>query len=368
MYADLLREHARRSGVPDGIQLLILQWVTHATRPLRLLELAEAIHVTNGCDSERDLKTRKELVRAAAGPLLEILADETVCVVHHSFTEYLKDTLRSGEGQYPVLHPSPTHGRLAVACLAYLCSGCLPSVNGKHAPLFDSNDDTDSPASEQELLHDTDLFLPTPDQGPFKTEDGQRQMRLRYPFLAYAVENWCIHVARSSVANFDQNEINVAIDRFFSDRLRTKAWLKFNHLHDGTSSKGMRTLHIAAKYGLTEYIRARLANNRANVHACDEDGKTPVWWAAANGHADTIRLLIESGAHPDQDDTVSGLKPLHQAAKSNHEEAVRVLLEAGVDPLTKRTRDAPMKLDRKIPGPSTVGQTPLMASIADELQ
>lgn len=46
----------------------------------------------------QDLKLTKELVRGAIGPLLEVFPDETLCVVHHSFTEFLKDM---GEGRIP---------------------------------------------------------------------------------------------------------------------------------------------------------------------------------------------------------------------------------------------------------------------------
>ncbi|KAK7430675.1 hypothetical protein QQZ08_002719 [Neonectria magnoliae] len=92
LYTNLLLEHAQRSGVAADIQHLILQSVTHASRPLRLLELAEMIRVISPNDSTRDLKVTKNLIRAACGPLLEILADETVSVIHHSFIEYLKGT------------------------------------------------------------------------------------------------------------------------------------------------------------------------------------------------------------------------------------------------------------------------------------
>jgi hypothetical protein len=93
MYNGLLQEHARRSNVPSEIQLLILHFVTHATRPLRLLEVAEMLNTLSG--SNRTLKETKDLVRAACGPLLEILPDETISVIHHSFTEFLKGDTRS---------------------------------------------------------------------------------------------------------------------------------------------------------------------------------------------------------------------------------------------------------------------------------
>jgi hypothetical protein len=83
MYNKLLRQHAKRSNVPDEIKFFILQFVTHATRPLRLLEIAEIVKATLVPTEHRSLKETKELVRAACSPLLEVLQDETVSVVHH---------------------------------------------------------------------------------------------------------------------------------------------------------------------------------------------------------------------------------------------------------------------------------------------
>jgi hypothetical protein len=70
LYTDLLREHARRTHIPHEVQLLIMQAVTHASRPLRLLELAELINSTLFTEKERNLKSSKNLVRLARGPLL----------------------------------------------------------------------------------------------------------------------------------------------------------------------------------------------------------------------------------------------------------------------------------------------------------
>lgn len=43
MHTSVLREHSSRSGASRELQLLILQSVTHASRTLRLLEIAEVI-------------------------------------------------------------------------------------------------------------------------------------------------------------------------------------------------------------------------------------------------------------------------------------------------------------------------------------
>jgi hypothetical protein len=347
MYTSLLREHATRSGVPQDIQLLILQWVTHATRPLRLLELAEMISATyqppGRSSAVHDLSSSKKLVRAAAGPLLEILPNETVCVIHHSFTEYLKCMTRSEtDGGYPILLPGPTHGRLALACLSYLQAGCLNSVT--------TSDDGDSKALDSS---EEDDYYPRQEK---LGHDAQR-IRLQYPFFAYATANWQMHITRSSAVGFDQSNINSTLDQFLSNRQHTKAWLKLQWGGNIKSCIGITPLHIAARFGLTEFARG-LIEKGADIHAADYYGKTPLWWAATEGHAAIIELLVQAGAKPDQEDRVQGLKPLHEAAQENYAEAVRTLLEAGVNPLTPKTHESPGR--RCGNAPTTRGHTPLM--------
>lgn len=355
MYTRLLRDHARRSGVPHDVQLLILQGVTHATRPLRLLELAEMLDVAHHSDSKRDLNTRKNLVRTATGPLLEILPDETVCVIHHSLTEYLKCMTRSeDDGGYPILRLGPTHGRLAIACLNYLQSGCLGAVNA-------------SSKNDHRARRSSYFRFYNPESSSITQEE--QQIRLRYPFFSYANTNWHIHVPRSASAGFPQAELNTAIDNIFSDRTYREAWLKFQGYEDGGqdwSEDGdpdysPTSLHIAARYGLCDYAQFLVETKGADVHACDASGRTPLWYAASSGHAGIIRLLVDAGAGPDVDDSMFGLKPLHKAASQNHAKAVTALLAAGVDPLTEKTRENPGRWcgnsDR------STGHTALMVSI-----
>ncbi|KAL1606531.1 hypothetical protein SLS60_003936 [Paraconiothyrium brasiliense] len=338
MYTRLLREHATRSGVPQDIQLLILQWVTHATRPLRLLELAEMLDTTYRSEAGSDLKAKKNLVRAATGPLLEILRDETVSVIHHSFTEYLKSEIRvEGDGGYPILRPGATHGCLAIACLSYLQSGCL--------------DDVDIPGKED--VEDEDLWF----DNVTTCLHEEQQIRLRYPFFVYAATNWHIHVARSASAGLPQPEINTVVHNFLDNTARRKAWLKLQWSKQGSQVHSLTALHVAARYGLYDYARY-LIHSGVDVDVLDTSGKTPLWFAASSGHADIIRLLVHAGADPDVDSQEDGMKPLHEAAAENRAEAVKALLEAGVDPLTKRTRDSPGNWCGN--APTSVGHTPLM--------
>ncbi|KAG4274481.1 hypothetical protein FPRO04_09439 [Fusarium proliferatum] len=128
MYRNLFSEHTDRTELPEGLQMLVLQLVTHATRPLRLLEISDCIRVTQP-QYGQDTGTIKNYVRTCCGPLLEVLPDETVRVVHHSLTEYLFGLDRSPDDhEIPLFEPGPTHDLLANLCVSYLDSGHLDKI------------------------------------------------------------------------------------------------------------------------------------------------------------------------------------------------------------------------------------------------
>ena len=69
----------------------------------------------------------------------------------------------------------------------------------------------------------------------------------------------------------------------------------------------------------------------ADPNRADEDGFTPLYWTAKNGHAGAADTLIECGALHDKADK-SGCTPLHCAAQSGHREVLSVLLKRGSNP------------------------------------
>jgi ankyrin repeat protein len=332
MYNDLLREHAKRSNIPDDFQLLILQFVTHATRPLRLLEVAEMTKASHVPFKDYSLKEIKDLVCAASGPLLEILHDETITVVHHSFTEFLKGFGRFqplDHSTYPILEAGPTNQRLAAACMDYLTSGCLENYEIKKRSKKD------------------EFFQPKKVQ--------QSGTRLQFPFLEYAAANWHIHARRAVLAGADMSSFYMMLDNFVANKQIFVAWLDIDWPEN--LIQGLTPLHAAAHTGLTQYARHLLQERHADPNAKSDHGDPPLYWAALSGYADIVQLLIDSGADPDREGN-EGYKPLHKAASYNRADVVKVLLAAGVDPLTPKTRDLPGR--RCGNSPTSVGQTPWM--------
>ncbi|RSL46418.1 hypothetical protein CEP53_010331 [Fusarium sp. AF-6] len=307
MYVNLLQEHARRSGISETTQVLILRWVTHATRPLRLLELADMLKYVLGGQST-GLKDNKDLVRAACGPLLEILPDETVSVVHHSLTEFLTGTKRPVHSAYPVLDSISSHSQLAEVCLKYLQSGCLQ--------------------------------YKSPDSKRF----NQNLMNLNFPFAAYAVDNWHVHVTRSEWNGLQGNPISQQLESFLSDVSIRNTWLRMclegsQGIIDDEYLGSFSDFHMAAICGLGSYITTLIdQKGQDEIDKGDLEKRTPLWWAADRGHAGAVRVLLQAGAAPNQPDR-GGQKPLHNAAMFDRFEVVQLLLKEGVNPLTPKHWD-----------------------------
>jgi ankyrin repeat protein len=59
--------------------------------------------------------------------------------------------------------------------------------------------------------------------------------------------------------------------------------------------------------------------------------RTPLLWAAKNGHGAVVKLLLEKGAELEFKDKKYGRTPLLWAVKNGHEAVVKLLLKKGAD-------------------------------------
>ncbi|KAL8541689.1 hypothetical protein ACS0TY_002812 [Phlomoides rotata] len=91
---------------------------------------------------------------------------------------------------------------------------------------------------------------------------------------------------------------------------------------------GYRPVHVAAQYGQTSFLNYIIAKYHADFDVPDNDGRTPLHWAAYKGFADTIRLLLFRDASQGRQDK-EGCTPLHWAALRGNVEACSVLAHAG---------------------------------------
>ncbi|KAI3801786.1 hypothetical protein L1987_29901 [Smallanthus sonchifolius] len=99
------------------------------------------------------------------------------------------------------------------------------------------------------------------------------------------------------------------------------------HIH-AVDAYGYQTTHVAAQYGQTALLYHIVTKWNADPDVPDNDGRSPLHWAAYKGFADCIRLLLFLDAYRGCQDK-EGCTPLHWAAIRGNLEACTVLVQAG---------------------------------------
>lgn len=305
MYTKMLQDHSARSGTPQDLQLLMLKCVTHSSRPLRLLELSSIVAFMRkkspqDCPELNSARDTKSIVRNACGPLLEILEDETISIIHHSLTEFLTNPSRATSdtdvNYFPEIASSDTHLEIAKFCVDYLLSDGL---------------------ADWESIKD------------------QKVAKMKHPFLDYAANFWQFHVAKYEGSDDDLFKLLDSLLQASSTEFA--AYLEFiGAKGDSPKSSDLQTAVIA---GLVPYSSHLLKLGR-EIEFKDRKSRTLMHRAAKEGHHKIVEILLAHGAANNPDD-YCGQTPLHYAASRNHAEVVSLLLKAGVDPLTPKTKEHP---------------------------
>ena len=314
--------------------LQLMQWICFAQWPLSPRELREAMAVDANCpykslrecqnsadyvDTDDDMAKR---VRSLSGGLAEIQEYEEQQVaqfIHQSVNDYLvhsglkrlsqllNDTLLQRGQQrfdssfsYEVIGAG--HCRISRSCVRYL--------------------------TMQEVLSCETR----------KTQELERTL----PFLPYTITNWSSH-AKAAESQGQRQDNLLYLFRWPSNQA-IQLWANFYKVIDPYSyncpASGGTLMHAAAMYGLLSVVKAIFSSSSSfDVDSKDDDGRTPLSWAAENGHSEVVKLLLEKeGIDLDSKDIEYGQTPLSWAAENGHSEVVKLLLEKeGIDLDSKDT-------------------------------
>ncbi|KAK8458526.1 hypothetical protein SEVIR_3G395100v4 [Setaria viridis] len=112
-------------------------------------------------------------------------------------------------------------------------------------------------------------------------------------------------------------------------RLLKKMASKVN-LQEAKDAKGRNALHFAAAKGHLEVCRFLVEESGFDVNSTTPHGRLPVHSAAAMGNESVLRYLLDHGGDPAVPDCRRSV-PLHDAVEEGHCEVVRLLLSKGVD-------------------------------------
>jgi hypothetical protein len=238
MYSQMLHDHSQVAGVPQERQLLILQLVAHASRPLRLLEIATVLDFLNKNEDRARHGDTENMTRMSCGPLLEILEDETVSIIHHSFAEFLTDTEQVvRDGVFPVIDPHEANELMTIICVRYLLSGPLSSWG------FIDPESFDEEGPPTDIYHKLDI------------QAQRKALQLQYPFLAYALHGWYYHARKPAELS---EEVLTTLKSFMrSDNQAFLAWIDAVK-QPPIAREPLSPFHIAAWAGMTSALTAIL--------------------------------------------------------------------------------------------------------------
>ncbi|KAM6535971.1 hypothetical protein FALCPG4_005494 [Fusarium falciforme] len=202
----------------------------------------------------------------------------------------------------------------------------------------------------------TVLSLPAFEAGPCPTRQELEHRLRAFPFYRYAASNWGHH-ARSVTDGFQELE-SMAIMGLDLPESQPKIesasqvlFLAQQHIPREPDFKSfprrMGALHVAGYFGLTAMIRRLLSKGRS-ILAKDSYGRTALAWAAAEGHEEAVRLLLEGAKtagismDPNTRDRW-GRTPISLASERCNTAVVELLLHHGANPdLKDFGKEAPL--------------------------
>ena len=263
------------------LAMAALTWVCHSERPLQVDELCHALAVEIG---ERDFDPENVL---SIGTLLDCCQGLIIVDAEASIVRLIHFTVQEYLCSHPSLFSRP-HSILAETCLTYL-------------------------NSQQVKNHTPHSFS---DHG-------------RMPVLKYSARYWGTHTNRDLSAH--ARTLALELLNQYEDHISAVSLLDqaLPPLYGGviTTSPLFSGLHCASFFGIVELVTVLINSRGYEINQQDGAGRTPLAWAARNGHEKVVKLLLEQENVdpncPDRDDTT----PLGLAAFNGDQEVVKLLLE-----------------------------------------
>jgi hypothetical protein len=278
----------------------IISWITYAKRSLTVRELQCALAVEVGkSELDRDNCSHIGLMIYVCNGLVTVDEESNIIrLVHYTTQEYFE---QSGSRWFP-----DAQADLAYTCVTYLS--------------FD-----------------------TFESGYCQTDEAFEEKLQLHPLYDYAAQNWGHHAYALSKTDEQLIFKFLESDAKVLGASQAMPVLALRQMWTRQVPMQVTGLHLAAYFGLEYMVRALLSRKQC-PYAQDTNGRTPLFYAAENGHAAVVKFLLTvKGTYLQYADSY-GQTILSYAAKRGSEAVVKLLLDMdGIN------------LDAK----SNSGQTPL---------
>ncbi|KAI9667659.1 MAG: hypothetical protein M1821_000476 [Bathelium mastoideum] len=269
-----------------------IYWISHAERLLTVGELCCALAIKPG---DRALNIDNiygvdDIISVCAGLVTVDMETSVIRFVHYTIQKYLECIRLEWD---PIAQEE-----IAMACLTYLSFDAFKSGS-------------------------------SPSDITFEHKLGENEL------LDYAAQYWAEHVrpVESSVS-----DLALA---FFYDRALVDCTIQVasvsgyeDHGYSGRFPRRTTGLHLTAKHGLRFLTRTLLIreydDGNNDIDARDSYQKTPLFYAAEQGHEQIVQLLLDMGANFNAQCGEHG-NALQAALKGGHEAVVKLLQDSIAD-------------------------------------
>ncbi|KAF3188026.1 hypothetical protein TWF788_001486 [Orbilia oligospora] len=270
----------------------VLSWITCARRALTTLELqhAMATEVNERQFDEDNIPEVNKMVSLCAGLITIDEESNIIRLVHYTTQEYFE---RTWVEWFPNAQTDITE-----RCITYLL----------YDNILDENLDS------------------------FYSNGGGilKSKALRI----YAVQNWGHHARISAtehtplVSGLLENKVALLV---CNDLMSWRGWGNFRETEG---------VHFAAYFGLWKSMTAMIGKG-ADLEIKDSTGRTPLHWAASEGHEVVTGVLVDNGADLEAKDD-RGRTPLGWAVSERREVIVRLLVDKGANLETESDGRTPL--------------------------
>ncbi|KAL8365148.1 hypothetical protein RB595_004117 [Gaeumannomyces hyphopodioides] len=289
---------------PDSLNLI--QWICFSMRPLTTDELQWAMAVDpdgtykslDECPRSNNFITNDGMdtrIKALSRGLAEIVPSsngQVIQFIHRSVKDFLEKSLSALDSSATSTDTAigMVHHRLSKICIRYLAM--------------------------EEIGRSTDHELRD------------------FAFLHYATTSWVAHAKHGDKKNVPQDDLlecfawpsNALVD------LWVRVYKILNRYSRDCPPGGTSLVHVASRYqvvGLLSAILQRADKIGTEIDIGDGEGRTPLSYAAANGHEIIVKLLLDTDKVDVDSKDKQGRTPLSRAAENGHEAVVKLLLATG---------------------------------------
>jgi ankyrin repeat protein len=310
----------------------ILSWILCARRPLSTLELlhALAVEVDETAIDEDNILDTEQIFTICAGLVTIDEQSDTVRFIHFTTQEYLQ---RNRETWLP-----DAEVEIARICTAYLSLDDLSAGPCSSKQEFDCRSET-LPLQDYAAVH-WGSHMNVLVKADFESELGSE---VQIEALAFLSSVKCLSSASqvlfmSGEDFFSEDAISREGKGFagshwigrFGLALLFRQWDSVESAHwDDADFSGRTPLSWAAGEGHEMVSKLLLETGRVDIDSRDTLGRTPFSWACGDGRETTAKLLLDGRADVNSRDD-DGQTPLLWATQNGQEAVVKLLLSIGV--------------------------------------